>query len=121
MYRSVINVLQEKQDAQETNLAFLKDALSRLTGEHAHQREDITSLKTITSNTEWAIADVKHGQAQVASDLSALKRVQDELAADVRAVKRMQGLMTEDIKTVKSVSDWHILHVISCDKMCFFR
>lgn len=63
--RSVINVLQEKQEAQERDLAIMKDDLARLKRDLVAERELVRTLKTQTADSTWAIADVKRGQDQV--------------------------------------------------------
>jgi hypothetical protein len=64
-HRSVINVLQEKQEAQERDMAIMKDDIARLRRELAAERELVKALKGQAADSTWAIADVKRGQDQV--------------------------------------------------------
>ena len=63
--RSIINVMQEKQDRQERDMAILKNDIAKLRRDLTNERELVHSLRAHAADASWAIADVKRGQDQV--------------------------------------------------------
>jgi len=58
-------VMQEKQQAQERDMATLKNDIVKLRRELTRERELVNTLRTHAADASWAIADVKRGQDQV--------------------------------------------------------
>ena len=63
--RSIINVMQEKQDRQERDMAILKNDIAKLRRDLSNERDLVETLREHAADASWAIADVKRGQDQV--------------------------------------------------------
>jgi len=57
--------MQEKLDAQERDMASLKDDVVKLRRDLSTERELVQTLRSHAADAAWAIADVKRGQDQV--------------------------------------------------------
>lgn len=67
--RSIINVMQERQERQERDMAILKNDIVKLRRELNSERELVKTLRAHAADASWAIADVKQAQDQVCSRL----------------------------------------------------
>jgi len=63
--RSIINVMQERQDAQDRDMAILKDDIAQLRHQLTAERDVVHSLRAHAADAAWAIADVKRAHDQV--------------------------------------------------------
>lgn len=88
MHRSILNIVQEKQDEQEQNIAFLKNELRQLRQQQDKEHRSVGQLRAAISDTAWG--------------LSQLKSVQDQLKMDVEATLKGHS---EEPKTSSSGSD----------------
>jgi len=57
--------MQEKLEAQQRDMAILKNDVVRLRRDLSAERDLVTSLRSHAADASWAIADVKRGQDQV--------------------------------------------------------
>jgi len=57
--------MQERQEAQERDMAILKNDISELRRDLKSKGELIKALRSHAADSSWAIADVKRGQDQV--------------------------------------------------------
>ena len=71
--RSILNLIQEKQEKQAADLAILKNEIYYLRQKRAEDQEIIKDLKQAASDNAWGVADIKLQQNQLAHDLQTLK------------------------------------------------
>ena len=72
-FRSILNILQERQDEQGRDLAILKDALTDLQAQQVQDWDILQGLMSQKSNTDWAVADLKQSQDHLTDDVNVIK------------------------------------------------
>lgn len=76
--RSVLTVIQERQDKQEEDLSILKNEISKVRRDAQLNRQVTTALKALVGDNAWAVNDLKVDQRELRSDYDAMKSVQEE-------------------------------------------
>ena len=71
--RSILNVIQERQDQQSRDLAILKDTLTDLAVQQQRDSSVLETLMSQSSNTDWAVADLKTSQDHLTDDVMIIK------------------------------------------------
>lgn len=103
--RSIINILQEKIEAQDNDLSIMKNEISHLRREQTTQRDLIASLKSSAADASWAITSVRRTQDQTTGDVRALKRVQERHNETLFLVEEV--MMTSAVDVQNQEKRWH--------------
>ena len=83
-----MNVLAEKQDSQERDLAALKDELRELREQQKRDKDLILQLQTMASDNGWGIANLKGAQDQLKKDFITFKKLQERQNNTVAQVNK---------------------------------
>jgi len=103
-----MNVLSEKQDSQERDLAALKDELRELREQQKRDKDLILQLQTMASDNGWGIANLKGAQDQLKKDFITFKKLQERQNNTVAQVNTSQINSTSFIPVLCSHLDGHL-------------
>lgn len=85
--RSILNLVQERQEAQEKDLQILKDTILELSKQQKVDRQSIQTLQKVAEDNAWGIGNLKTGNDQIKGDFIAFKALQEahnETMSEVR-------------------------------------
>lgn len=100
--RSALNVLSEKQDSQEQDLATLKNELRELREQQKGDKDLILQLQTMASDNGWGIANLKGAQDQLKKDFITFKKLQERQNNTVVQVEEFLSSNDQQHKTYHS-------------------
>ena len=83
IFRSILNIIQEKQDLQEHSIAFLKNELRLLRQQYEKDHRALGQLKASVSDNMWGLSHLKNLQEQTISDLEMMKLTQKSIIGNL--------------------------------------
>ena len=95
-FRSVLTVIQEKQDKQERDMGILKDEIAKIRHDVALNKEVISAVKALVGDNAWATNNLKMEQNELRKDFEAAKLVQEEQNATHIEMQRQAARAEED-------------------------